>query len=188
MTTPSTTFFLARRRDRRVALVGAAGFAVALAVASHVAIPVPGTPVPFTLQPVVVVLAGLWLGPVWGAASMLLYIAAGLAGLPVFAPTLPTVGIARLLGPTGGYILAYPVAAWVTGRVSERWGSFPGRVLAAAAGIAMLHLGGIAQLLALTGSAARALALGSAPFLAFDVLKAVVAGGLSPRRGEREDG
>ncbi|HEU4563291.1 MAG TPA: biotin transporter BioY [Gemmatimonadaceae bacterium] len=181
-----TSHILALPRDRRVALAGVVGFAAALAAASQVAVPVPGTPVPFTLQPLVVVLAGLWLGPVWGAASMLLYVAAGAAGLPVFAPTLPTVGLARLLGPTGGYILAYPVAAWLTGAIAARREGFAWRVLAAVAGIAMLHLGGIAQLVALTGSATRAVVLGSLPFAAFDVVKAVVAGGLSPRRRARD--
>jgi biotin transport system substrate-specific component len=175
-------------RDRRLTIIGAVGFAAALAAASHVALPLPGTPVPVTLQPLVVVLAGLWLGPVSGAASMLLYIAAGAAGLPVFAPTLPTVGVARLLGPTGGYILAYPLAAWLSGTVAARGGGFARRVLAAAVGIAMVHLGGIAQLVALTGSVTTALTLGSLPFAAFDAVKAVVAAGLAPRRGERARG
>lgn len=181
-----TSQLLTLPRERRVALAGVVGFAAALAAASQVAIPVPGTPVPFTLQPVVVVLAGLWLGPVWGAASMVLYIAAGAAGLPVFAPTLPTLGMARLLGPTGGYILAYPVAAWLAGAVAARRDGLAWQVLAAAAGIAVLHLGGIAQLVALTGSATRAVVMGSLPFAAFDVVKAVVAGGLSPRRRARD--
>jgi biotin transport system substrate-specific component len=180
-----TSFSHSIAQDRRLALVGAVGFAAALAAASQVAIPVPGTPVPFTLQPVVIVLAGLWLGPAWGAMSMLLYVAAGAAGLPVFAPTLPTLGVARLLGPTGGYILAAPVAAYVAGRVGARWTGFAGRVVAAAAGIAVLHLGGIAQLAAITGSAAQAIAAGSLPFAAFDVVKALVAGGLSTRRAPR---
>src|SRR4029077_20419480 len=81
-------------RDSRVKIVGIVGFAIALAAASQVAIPLPFTPVPITLQPLVVVLAGLMLGPVAGAASMVLYLAAGAAGLPVFAP-IGAPGIAR---------------------------------------------------------------------------------------------
>ncbi|MDQ3697785.1 MAG: biotin transporter BioY [Gemmatimonadota bacterium] len=174
--------------DASPALIGVVGFAAALAAASQVAIPLPGTPVPITLQPLVVVLAGLWLGPMWGAGSMLLYIAAGASGLPIFAPTLPTTGVARLIGPTGGYILAYPAAAWLSGTIAARPSSFFGRVFAAAVGIALIHLGGIAQLAALTGSAGRALALGSIPFLALDAVKAVVAGLLAPKRGDRATG
>ena len=103
------------RLGRRATAVGVVGFAAALALASQVAIPVPGTPVPITLQPFVVVLAGLWLGPVAGAASMLLYLAAGALGLPVFAP-MGAMGVARLAGPTGGYLLAWPLAAWIADR------------------------------------------------------------------------
>lgn len=71
-----------------------------------------------TLQPMAVLLVGGLLGAPLGAASMILYLAMGAAGLPVFTPTVPLVGIARILGPTGGYLLAYPVAAWVVGRFS----------------------------------------------------------------------
>ena len=99
----------------RVTPLGILGFAVALAAASQVAIPIPGTPVPMTLQPLVVALAGLWLGPVAGATSMALYLAAGVAGLPVFTPIGPP-GFMRLLGPTGGYLWAYPVAALCSGQ------------------------------------------------------------------------
>ena len=77
------------------------------AAAAQISVPLPFTPVPFTLQPMVVLLGGAALGPRLGHASQVLYLAAGLAGLPVFAasPLLPQ-GAARLLGPTGGYLLA----------------------------------------------------------------------------------
>jgi biotin transport system substrate-specific component len=173
----STTVLM---RDTRTTALGVAGFAVALAAASQVAIPIPGTPVPMTLQPLVVVLAGLWLGPIAGATSMALYLAAGMAGLPVFAP-MGAPGFARLLGPTGGYLWAYPVAAFVAGLVAARRRDFAFRVLAAATGIAVIHLGGFLQLLALTGSAERAIALGATPFLPLDLLKVLTAAALSPK-------
>lgn len=162
------------------------GFAIALAAAAQVAIPLPGTPVPFTLQPLLVVLAGFWLGPVAGAASMALYLLAGAAGLPVFAPV-GAPGIARLLGPTGGYLLAYPVAAAVVGALSVRaWssigGRFAARVAVAIAGMAVLYGGGIAQLAVLTGSVGRAAALGALPFVALDLVKSVLAAALAPRQ------
>ena len=167
-------------RDTRTTALGVVGFAVAMAAASQVAIPLPGTPVPMTLQPLVVVLAGLWLGPVAGAMSMVLYLMAGVAGLPVFAP-MGAPGFARLLGPTGGYLWAYPVAALVAGLVAGRRRDFVFRALAAAAGIAMIHAGGFLQLLFLTGSAERAIALGATPFLLLDLLKVFAAAALSPK-------
>src|SRR5512146_841543 len=81
-----TTLARSLDRSRLITVVGIVGFAAALAAGSQVAIPIPGTPVPITLQPFLVVLAGMMLGPVAGAASMLLYIAAGMSGLPVWAP------------------------------------------------------------------------------------------------------
>ena len=190
MTTPSVS--LSSARDRRVALLGTVGFAAVLAAASHVAIPVPGTPVPITLQPLVVPLAGLFLGPVYGTASMLLYIALGAAGLPVWAP-MGAPGVARLLGPTGGYILAYPVAACLAGALGARARGWLARSLAALAGLAVSHVGGLLQLTILTGGVASAVALGVKPFALLDVVKAGVAGLLAPRtarpaRGARLDG
>lgn len=164
--------------DRRIAILGVVGFAAALAAASQVAIPLPGTPVPLTLQPMLVVLAGMMLGPVPGVAAMLLYLAAGAAGLPVFAP-MGAPGIARLFGPTGGYLLAYPAAAYVAGVVMVRARSFPGRATAAAAGILVLYVGGLAQLGVLTGSLTRAAVLGVLPFAAADAAKALVAAAIT---------
>ena len=172
---------LSRPRSPSATLVGVVGFAVALAAASQVAVPVPGTPVPITLQPLVVVLAGFWLGPVAGAASMALYLAAGALGVPVFAPGgMP--GATRLLGPTGGYLIAYPAAAFVSGWLVARANGLVTRAVAAAAGIALIYLGGAAQLALLTGSVGRAFALGILPFVALDLLKAIVAAMIAPRQ------
>jgi len=178
-----TTILSASREGVRSAF-GVIGFAVALAAASQVAIPVPGTPVPFTLQPLVVVLAGLWLGPAAAVVSMVLYIAMGAVGIPVFAP-MGAPGIARLFGPTGGYILAYPVAAWIVATVAGNSRRYVRLTAAALIGMLVLHLGGFSQLVMLTGSAGSALALGVVPFIAFDVIKAFIAGALSLVRGER---
>jgi biotin transport system substrate-specific component len=160
--------------DRRLALLGVAGFAAALAAASQVALPIPGTPVPITLQPLLVVLAGMMLGPAYGAASMVLYLAAGAAGLPVFAP-IGAPGALRLIGPTGGYLLAYPVAAWAAGVLAARSAGFAGRALAAWSGVLLLYLGGLAQLAVLTGSLTRAALWGVVPFVALDAVKSLVA-------------
>src|SRR5882762_9124912 len=90
--------------------------ALVVAGAAQVSIPLPGTPVPMTLQPMAVLLVGGLLGARLGALSMIVYLAMGAAGLPVFTPSpLLLPGIARLFGQTGGYLLAYPVAAYAVG-------------------------------------------------------------------------
>ena len=168
-------------QDRRFALFGVAGFVVALAAASQVAIPLPGTPVPITLQPMIVVLAGMMLGPALGAASMVAYLAIGATGVPVFAPGgLP--GIARFFGPTGGYLMAYPVAAFVAGALAHRFPSLFGRWMAGLVGIAMLFIGGLSWLTYLNGSVARAITLGLTPFALLDIVKAFIAASIARPR------
>jgi biotin transport system substrate-specific component len=157
------------------------GFAVAMAAAAQVSMPIPGTPVPFSLTPLVVVLAGLMLGPIAGAASMFIYLAAGATGLPVFSP-IGAPGIARFFGPTGGYLFAYPAAAWVTGFLAGTQPTFARRFLAACAGIVTIFAGGIAQLTVLTGSYRQAVDLGVTTFFPLDVVKALIAAGISGTR------
>jgi biotin transport system substrate-specific component len=168
-------------RNRQLTVVGVVGFAATMAVAAQIAIPIPGTPVPFTLQPLAVVLAGLCLGPVAGAASMVLYVLVGALGAPVFSP-IGAPGVLRLIGPTGGYLLAAPAAAAIAGLVARRFPAFGGRLLAAFLGIATLYLGGVAQLELLTGSLERAAAMGTVPFILADLGKVAVAAIVSPNR------
>ena len=174
-TTPATqaaqiVFTPARVVRRSVAILGGA---LLVAVAAQFAVPLPGTPVPLTLQvPAVLLVAGL-LGPRAGAASMAVYLGLGIAGLPVFAPIGPQ-GFARLLGPTGGYLLAYPVAAALTGQIVGDARSWPRLGAALLAGLAAMYLGGTAQLAVLTGDTGNALRLGSLPFLLLDLVKLLV--------------
>ncbi len=156
------------RTARRVAAV--VGFAALTAIAARVAVPLPGTVVPFTLQPVAVLLAGALLGSRLGAASQALYLAVGAAGLPVFAAG---GGAAYLLGPTGGYLLAFPVAAAVAGAAFDRDAGLGWRIGGLMAGILVLHAGGLAWLTILLG-AGDALAQGAQPFVAGDGLKIVL--------------
>lgn len=151
------------------AAAGVLGFALLTALGARVAIPLPGTPVPFTFQVVAVLLAGYLLGPRLGAASQAAYLAAGVAGLPVFAAG---GGAAYLLGPTGGYLLAYPVAAALVGLAVARRDEIWAHGLGLAAGVAAIHAGGAAWLAAVAGHGA-ALAAGVLPFLTVDALKAV---------------
>jgi biotin transport system substrate-specific component len=145
-----------------------------VAAAAQVAVPLPGTPVPLTLQPLAVLIVGGVLGPWLGASSLILYLALGAAGVPVFTPVgLP--GVARLIGPTGGYLLAYPLAAYAVGRLAGD-GARLGRIaLAALLGLVLIHLGGLAQLLVLSGSLSRAAQFGTLPFLLGDSAKLIVA-------------
>ena len=94
-------------------------FSILTAISAQVSIPI--KPVPFTLQTMLVLLAGAFLGSKNGAYSQVLYILLGVIGLPVFAQTADgTMGIARLIGPTGGYLLAFPLAAFIVGYLTER--------------------------------------------------------------------
>jgi biotin transport system substrate-specific component len=154
--------------------------------AAQVSVPIPFTPVPLTLQPMVVLLGAAALGARLGMASPALYLLAGVAGLPVFAasPLLPQ-GAARLFGPTGGYLLAYPAAAFVTGWLAER--GFGRRyvtsVLAMAAGLSVIFAGGVAWLAFFPPAAIglrAALAAGLYPFVGPDILKLLVAAGALP--------
>lgn len=156
------------------------------AIAAQVSIHIPFTPVPLTLQPMVVLVGAAALGARLGAASQLLYLFVGIAGLPVFAasPILPQ-GFGRLLGPTGGYLLAYPIAAFVTGYCAER--GFDRRyltsLLAMFAGLITLFIGGVTWLaffaIAPVGLSA-ALATGFYPFVVPDIIKVCVASGVLP--------
>jgi biotin transport system substrate-specific component len=163
------TSSLAARRSL-VVVLGAA----LVAVAAQIAVPRPGTPVPMTLQPLAVLLVGGLLGAELGAGSLILYLVLGAAGLPVFTPYgLP--GLARLLGPTGGYLLAYPVAAFAVGKIAGDGRRLGRLALGVASGLALIHVGGAAQLLILSGDPGLALRLGTLPFLGGDLVKLVIA-------------
>ncbi len=94
-------------------------FSILTAISAQISIPI--KPVPFTLQTMIVLLAGAFLGAKNGAYSQLIYIFLGAIGLPVFAQTADgTMGLARLIGPTGGYLLAFPIAAYLVGLLTEK--------------------------------------------------------------------
>jgi len=178
-----TSLTTSLRETKPSTIAAVVGFAAALAAAAQVSVPIPFTPVPFSLQPLVVALAGLMLGPVAGAASMALYLAAGAAGLPIFSPIpgLPQ-GIARFMGPTGGYLIAYPIAAWVAGTVAGKQSTYFRRFIAACAGILMIFVGGIAQLTVINQSFSRAIELGITPFVPLDAVKALIAAAIATPR------
>jgi biotin transport system substrate-specific component len=123
-----------------------------------------------TLQPLAVLAVGGLLGPTGGVSALILYIALGALGLPVFAGG--GSGFLHLVGPTGGYLLAFPVAAGVTGALAGPVSRSPLRVLlACAVGMVIIHVGGVAQLALLGGDPALAVRVGFVPFLTGDLLK-----------------
>lgn len=149
-----------------VRVAGVALFALLTALGARIAVPLPGTPVPATLQVLPVLLSGLLLGSRAGATSQATYLLAGVAGLPVFAAG---GGAAYLLGPTGGYLLAFPVAAALAGVLGRR-GGLPWLVAGAVAGLAAVHAGGLAWLAGVAGGEV-AFRVGVLPFLPGDVLE-----------------
>lgn len=165
---------------RDVLIVVAASLLIA--ISAQVSVPVPFTPVPMTLQPMAILLAGALLGSTRGAAAATLYLLEGAVGLPVFASGKGGF-IWLIAGPTAGYLLSYPLVAWVTGWLSERgWSRSPLTTIPMmASGIALIHLGGWAWLSTVIGmGAAGAFAAGTVPFLAGDVLKIMIAAALLP--------
>lgn len=154
-------------------LVLAALIAALTAAGAYMAIPI--GPVPIVLQSLFVLLSGLVLGSRWAAASMAIYLLAGIIGLPVFAGG--SGGLAKLLGPTGGYLVGFPLAAFLIGLVAERsHGRLWINLLGLVAGSLLIYLCGVTWLKGvLAVSLNKALAIGMWPFLPGDALKIAAA-------------
>ena len=166
--------WLPASRAARFALAVIAG-SLLLAVSAHISVPLFFTPVPFTLQPLAVLLLGLMLDPAVAFATLLAYLLEGAAGLPVFAGA--SAGILDLMGPTGGYLLSYPFAVALVSKLYRSLpSSFTTAALSAAAGAVVYFTCGAAWLaVVLHQPASIALKLAVWPFLAGDALKVVVA-------------
>jgi biotin transport system substrate-specific component len=155
------------------------GASALIAIAAQIAIPLPFTPVPLTLQPLAVIFLGAALGSTRGAAAAALYLLEGFSGLPVFAQGHG--GAIWLVGATAGYLYSYPFAAWLAGFVSERgWGSSVVRsVTGMLAALTVIYLGGWSWLAMLT-DARTAFAGGIAPFVIADIVKVAFGAALLP--------
>ena len=182
----SAEFPTSTLRQVRVARYGVAIALGALLVAlsAQVVVPVPFNPVPMTLQPLAVLVVGGLLGRTAGLGALILYLVLGVLGMPVFAAG--GSGILHLTGPTGGYLLAFPLAAAIAGSLSGRVPRSILRVLLACAlGMAIIHAGGVAQLALLGGNPSLAMKVGFLPFFTGDLLKVGLAAGLILMVGPR---
>jgi biotin transport system substrate-specific component len=161
----------------RTSIIVLAGSALA-ALCAHVSIPLYFTPVPLALAPFAVLFLGLFLSPRMAAATLGAYLVEGALGLPVFAPTpIPVGGIAHLLGPTGGYLLCYPLAAALISLFWRRTRrGFTAAMLSAAAGdLAILACGALWLAVFTHAPAQNILTLAVLPFLSGDALKIIAA-------------
>jgi biotin transport system substrate-specific component len=162
---------------KQVALV--VGGSLLVALCARFTIPLPFTPVPLTVQNFGVLLVGLLLGSRRGFAALALYLAEGAMGVPVFNPT-GAGGIAQLLGPTGGFLLAYPLVAWLAGFIMEHGRkSFARAAVAGLAGEIVLFAGGLSWLAVLTHSVAQAFRWGLYWFVFAEVIKVMMAAGIA---------
>jgi biotin transport system substrate-specific component len=180
MSLPATQVASARSRTlelaAQVAMIVGGSFFVALC--ARIYIPLPGTPVPLTVQNFGVLLVGLALGGKRGFMALALYLAEGAAGMPVFSPIGPG-GMTQFFGPTGGYLIAYPFVAGLTGYIFERGkATFARAAFASIAGEVLLFTFGISWLYVLTHSLARAIAFGLTWFIFAEVLKIMLAAGV----------
>jgi biotin transport system substrate-specific component len=163
----------------QVVIVVAASMFVALC--ARVTLPLPFTPVPLTLQNFGVLLVGLVLGPRRAFAALVLYLAEGSMGMPVFNPMGPG-GIAQLLGPTGGFLLAYPFVAGIAGWIFESQKqnkTFARAALACLLAEIFLFTCGLAWLAVLTHSIAQAVRFGLYWFVFAEVIKIMSAAALA---------
>jgi len=178
--THENLFGLADIRGGRIALAFSA--TALMAICAHVSLPLFFTPVPLTLQTFGVLLIGFLLGPSLGFSAMMLYLAEGAVGLPVFSPGGPG-GMAQLIGVTGGYLLSYPFAAALAGFLVRAFGKQRSRFsIAVAAGIAStlltLLMGGMWISLISHANLQTSATLGIAPFLPGEVIKIIAAAGV----------
>lgn len=166
--------------SRNVALI--VGGALLMDILGRFSVPLPFSPVPLTLANFGVLLIALSIGSRRAAAAMVLYLAQGAAGFPVFSPAGPG-GIAQLIGPTGGYLMSYPAAAFVAGWIAEHGRrTIPRMSIAAIMGEVLLFAGGIAWLMTIAHVPfRRAASWGFYPFAFFEIIKIMTAVAASVR-------
>jgi biotin transport system substrate-specific component len=183
-TTTSPSIFVRNPALFRHASLAVSG-SLLVALAAHLSFPLFFTPVPLTLQTFAVLALGLLLGPATACSALLLYLFEGAAGLPVFSPHGPG-GLLQLMGPTGGYLMSYPLAALVAGQLFARarrirgWSNFSIALGASAAASLLILVAGAAWMALISHLAlAQIAAVSIVPFLPGDALKTIAAAALA---------
>lgn len=172
---------------KQAAIVITASFFVALC--ARATVPLPFTPVPLTLQNFGVLAVGLLLGSRRGLAALSLYLVEGAFGMPVFSPSILGGGIAQILGPTGGFLMAYPLVAFVAGWIYEHSSRrFGWAALSAVAAELVLFAGGLSWLAVLTHSVFLAIKLGLYWFVFAEVIKVLMAASVATRWHQQPSG
>ena len=157
-----------------------------VALCARVTVPLPFTPVPLTLQNFGVLAVGLLLGSRRGFAALSLYLAEGAFGLPVFSPAILGSGITHILGPTGGFLMAYPLVAFVAGYIYEHSSRcFGWAALSSLAAEVVLFAGGLSWLAVLTHSVSVAIRYGLYWFVFAEVIKVLMAAAVATRWHQR---
>ena len=161
---------------------------VFVAICAHISMPLPWTPVPLVAGDFAVILVGFMLGPQIGFFTMLLYLAEGAAGLPMFSPQGPG-GVAQIIGPTGGFLIAYPTIAAVAGAMRSRSNKYTHNFFAALVAMTVLFACGMIYLKLLTGiSTSTAWVQAIKPFIPAAIIKCALAAVLaSAWRGQVEE-
>lgn len=172
--------------SRNLALI--IGGALLMDILGRFSLPLPFSPIPLTLANFGVLFLALTIGSRRAAAAMLLYLAQGAMGFPVFSPAGPG-GIAQLIGPTGGYLMSYPVAAFLAGWIAEHGKRTISRMsVAAIVGEVLVFLGGVTWLMTIAHIPLRQAAnWGLYPFAFFEVIKimAAVSGSIRLHRSSK---
>jgi biotin transport system substrate-specific component len=177
---------IGREKDRGKELAKQAAIVIAaslfVALCARVTVPLPFTPVPLTLQNFGVLAMGLLLGSRRGFAALALYLVEGAFGMPVFSPSILGGGIAQLLGPTGGFLIAYPLVAFVAGYIYEHSSRrFGWAALSGLAAEVVLFAGGLSWLAVLTRSVSVAIRYGLYWFVFAEVIKVLMAAAVAAR-------
>ncbi len=169
----SLTKYTAFKNPSVVRTAGVITFAALTCLGAFIRIPLPFTPVPITLQTFFVLLSGALLGKKYGSYSQILYVTIGSFGLPVFSGG--GGGLLYLLGPTGGYLVGFAAASFVTGFLLEKKRSFLFVLFSMFAATMLIYLGGVIWLNIISRSWRQSFFLGISPFIIGDCLKALLA-------------
>ncbi len=161
-------------REKIALNILAAVFAALISLGSYIAIPVPGSPVPIVLQNFFIILAALLLGPLRGTLAVLIFLVMGAAGLPVFS--MGNGGLMHFFGTTGGYLISYPIAAFVIGIITRNRSSLVLNIIAGTAGMIVIFMIGVPFLMAvLKCGIEKGLIYGCYPFIIGDIIKIAAA-------------